>query len=230
MANSRAIRKRLILAVALLGLTAGLPTNAEARIGPRPTVTVAYVLPPVLEGNARGDTMVGGCFFVAIESSDITNATTQGIEGEVSATTGPTNRPTDATVNCWLDLNGFEQKDTRIATTSTGAQVIVPHEISLDVAVGDVVTQCQSVTYEDFSTEPTTCEPVTTVTLPPPAVDDAADAVTSIIDPFLCPALVLVGRDTGGGVPGVLTIEPDGDIDVDILYDEFGPIYDCPPY
>jgi len=230
MANSRAIGKRLILAVALLGLTVGLTTNAEARIGPRPTVTVAYALPPVLEGNARGDTIVGGCFFVAIESSDITNATTQGIVGEVSATTGPTNRPTGATVHCWMDLNGADQPDTHVDATGTGVQIGVPKQISLIAVVGDSISLCQSVIYDDFSTEPTTCQAATTATLPPPAIDDAADVVTSVLDPFLCPALVLVGRDTGGGVPGVLTIEPDGDIVVDDLYAEFGPIYDCPPY
>jgi len=230
MANSRAIGKRLTLAVALLGLTVGLTTNAEARIGPRPTVTVAYVLPPVLEGNARGDTMVGGCFFVAIESSDITNATTQGIAGEVSATTGPTNRPTGATVHCWLELNGFDQPDTHIDVTSTGVQIGVPKQISLIAVVGDVITQCQSVTYEDFSTEPTTCEPATTAQLPPPVVYDAPDTAATVIDPILCPALVQVGKDTGGGVPGVLTFGSDGDIFVDELVPELGPIYDCPPY
>jgi len=191
-----------------------------------------FSLPPVHETNAAGNSIFGGCFFVAIRSADITNFATEGFEGEVSVTTDSSNRPTTATVTCWIDVNGLKQPNTTITATSTGVQVAVPAQIAVVAGDSDIISECEAVTYADFTTQPTTCTPATESQLPPQAVYDALNLVLAdFVDPIVCPELVNIGIRIHGGIPGVLTIGPDGDVSViDPFGDGINPIYDCPPY
>jgi hypothetical protein len=88
----------------------------------------------------------------------------------------------------------------------------------------DNVSECEQVTFADGSTwDPGVfCPPLDGITLPP-------QIVTDLINSGACPLFATLGAATGGGVLGLLTVGPDGDLYVvNPTRTGYIKIYDCP--
>jgi hypothetical protein len=135
-------------------------------------------------------------------------------------------------------VNGVEQPGTRLTVTGTGP-VVGQQQITFAAGDADQVNECQQVSFADGSTWTAAdgnvgvdCPAATEITIPPQAVIDLLNTLfITVIDPTICPVLVTLGQLTGGGVAGVVTIGPDGDLSIaDPLGLGINPIEDCPPY
>ncbi|MDQ1747339.1 MAG: hypothetical protein QOD07_1602 [Frankiaceae bacterium] len=228
----RATTKRTIVAVAIVGLTAGVIPAAHAGVRDAKTRVLVGVA-PLSQSNSAGDTIHGGCFMVAVE--DPTSPDTYHAEvGDASVTTDAKLVPTGASVTCNIDVNGIDDIDQPHFTGAQGVQGGAETEIFV-AGVGDAVLLCETVLYADGTTQPKVCTPVTDgPEVPPQAIADllppTADLVRSVLhseaDPLACPVLA-----SFAGSIGPFTIGPDGDVYApDPLDLGLNPVYDCPPY
>jgi hypothetical protein len=176
--------------------------------------------------HATTDTIDGGCFIAAVDLGSVNNFATAGFLGDVSVTRDDSPGPAQATVTCWLEINGVEERNTRFDSSGLGQQFGL-EEISFVFTEGDSVFACEHVTYAD-GTEKQTCFPAPTqANVPPHEVLDSVRAFAQTVDPTLCP--LLAGH--AGAYPGGLGITPSGDVWVDDPFDlSPKPLYDCPPY
>jgi hypothetical protein len=202
---------------------------------------------PVAAAHADfGDIIQGGCGVVTgplITSTGFT-VTVDGNAGviyDLSVSKEQNGGPSDATVSCWIDVNGNEAPGTRLTVSDSAVRGVEAGEqqISFGAGSSDVVTECQQVAFADGSTwvAPdgnigTDCRPVTRQEVNASQVAGLFDVIKQQhVDPVVCPVLVALGQATGGRVLGVVTIEPDGDVFVAQLT---GPdddwVYDCAPY
>jgi hypothetical protein len=177
---------------------------------------------------ATGST-TGGCLLAAANLDNATAGTATGLIGDVSATTDSTGLPVNATVTCWVDVNGGEVAGSRFSYSGFGAQDGVD-EVAFSATPDDAVSLCEQVGYGDGSTT-SWCAPVADAAVPPRGwirpVDDILDTTDPPpIDPTICPVLVEIS-----GNYGAVTIGPDGDVYViDPLGVGVSQLQDCPPY
>jgi hypothetical protein len=196
------------------------------------SLAIVGAVSPAASANAAGDTIHGGCHFDTNEQQNVTNGQNEGVIGDASATTDPAGLPTGATVTCYIRVNGVAQDQTKFSYSGTGVQAGA-NQIVFTATDTDSVTLCEDVTYADSTTEPEVCPAATQQQIPPQQVIDLINGIfASTIDPIVCPELKALGQLTGGGVAGVITIDPaTGDVSViDPLNLGINPVYDCPPY
>ncbi|MDQ1700517.1 MAG: hypothetical protein QOG34_2380 [Frankiaceae bacterium] len=183
------------------------------------------------------DTAQGGCGFISDDGARGDGVYT-GVIYDLSVTTkrGIPRIPTDATVNCWLDINWVEAPGTRFAYSGFGVQAGAD-PVTYAAGPTDIVVECYSVEYADSTTE-SGCPADLMFRFPPQDVIELLDDTFAFVngplgdafaltDAVLCPALVKIP-----GTYGLVTIAPDGDVSIaaplglgpDLVY------YDCPPY
>jgi hypothetical protein len=191
---------------------------------------VATAAPPAL-ANAAGDSIRGGCFLATVNNAIVTGGHFFGVIGDLSFTTGPNGLPTDATVTCFVRVNGVVAPGTTFSYSGHGVQDGAD-EVPYTATDTDVVTVCQRVTYGDLTTEPESCTSVNSLQVPPQEVTDILSGVEfQLLDPILCPIFSQLYQLTGGGVLGVLRIDWDGDLyAAQPLGVGYVQVYDCPPY
>jgi hypothetical protein len=195
---------------------------------------VTVLVAPSSADAAAADVIHGGCGFNTNEQHDVTNGQNVGIIYDLSVTTtGDTPPlPIDATVSCWIVVNGVEAPGTRFSYSGAGVQAGADR-ISFASTDADVVDECRSVAFADGTTD-TQCPVFVDETFPPRTVIDLVnstfglvnDAFVSFVDPVVCPVLLKLS-----GTYGPVTIGADGDVyipDPFALFD--GPAFDCPPY
>jgi hypothetical protein len=213
-------------------------TAKKAAFGAFAATVMAMVTPLTSASADQGDTLTGGCGFDTNQQQTATNGANQGVIYVRAISQEASKAPSTATVSCWIDVNGVEQGGTRLTVTGNGA-IVGEQQISFASVDGDAINECQQVTFADGSTWTaadgnvgTDCPAATEVTIPPQAVIDLLNTLfTTVIDPTLCPELITLGQLTGGGIAGVVTIGPDGDLSIaDPLGLGINPIEDCPPY
>jgi hypothetical protein len=198
---------------------------------------ITLLLPATAATADQGDTLKGGCGFTTISNPTAAAGVTEGVIYDASISQEASGLPSDATVSCWITVNGVEQPSTRITATDDripGVEV-GQQPISFSAFDTDLVTECQSVMFADGSTWTTDCRATTTIQIPPQSVIDAINALFALprddINPVLCPILVELASVTGGGVLGVIRLNPDGDIYVaQPLGRGYIQTYDCAPY
>lgn len=191
----------------------------------------ALALPPAANA-VTADVIHGGCGYNTDQNATLTGGQNAGTIYDLSVTTtGDTPpRPIDATVSCWITVNGVQAPGTRFSYSGAGVQAGADH-ISFATTDGDRIDMCQSVAYADGTTD-TQCPVPVDDSLPPQRVIDALnnafgllnDALVSFVDPVLCPVLVSLS-----GTYGPVTIAADGDVYVPDPLGLIGPAYDCPP-
>ena len=163
------------------------------------------------------DFVEGDCGFNTIAQEQTTGGQdtfTGAAYGYVGSTTGGS-----VTIRCYVAVDGSE-----VASTPTGSGT------GFATTAGQVTYTASDTQDVDLCAEwsrdggaPTThCNETTTTQIPPQEVID----LTAIPDFLLCPILAQLGTALGGGIPGVLTIDPDTG-DVELLG---GGFWDCPPY
>jgi len=208
--------------------------------------TVMALLAPVTSAHADyGDTLKGGCGFATVGNATLTSGANTGLIYDVSLSQEQNGLPSGADVQCWIEVNGEIQPGTWLLASGSGVQEN-HQQISFNAFDGDIVSLCQSVSFWDPSTWTapdgnvgTDCQAATSLQFPPQAIYDfvntLVDSMQSIsdpvIDPIVCPIFSELYSTTGGGVLGVLLIQPDGDLylakPLGVGYDQ---VYDCPPY
>lgn len=214
-----------------------MKTAKKAALAALAGTVMALVAPMTVANADQGDTLKGGCHFDTNQQATVTNNQNQGVIGDLSVSQEASGGPSVATVKCWIDVNGVEAAGTEISATGNGVQAA---EAQITFAAGDTdaVSLCQQVTFADGSTwvgadgTNPDCPAAISTQIPPQVVIDAINNLfVTVIDPAICPELITIGQLTGGGVPGVLTIGPDGDVNVaDPLDLGLNPVEDCPPY
>jgi hypothetical protein len=200
----------------------------------------ALALPPAAEA-ATADVIHGGCGYNTDQNATLTGGQNAGIIYDLSVTTtGDTPPlPIDATVTCWITVNGVEAPGTRFSYSGAGVQAGVDR-ISFARTDGDYVYLCRSVAFADGTTD-AQCPPYGEPPFPPQPVSNlldvtfglvndalrlANDAIVSSVDPVVCPVLQKLT-----GTYGPVTIGADGDVHIPdpiVLFN--GVAYDCPPY
>lgn len=186
---------------------------------------------PFAAASASGDHLFGGCEFTTENEAPLPNAQNAGIIWDSSVTIDGANRPTGATVDCWVDVNGVKADSTDLVATGNGVQANAK-QITFAAGDTDIVDLCQSVVYADGSTE-STCFGACECDLPPQVFIDTVDLVFGTlnsllianVDPVVCPQLVKLAGDYGP-----LTIGTDGDVTVSDPLGVIAKVYDCPPY
>jgi hypothetical protein len=185
---------------------------------------------PTAAGAAAPDVIHGGCGFNTDEQATLTGGQNVGVIYDLSVTTtgDVPPLPIDATVTCWIEVNGVEAPHTRYSYSGPGVQAGADR-ISFAAGDTDTVWECESVTFADGTTQVMDCPtPIPPAEVPP--VVGLLDAVNTVfvsyVDPVVCPVLAATA-----GTYGPITIAPDGDVYVpDPLALGLSPIYDCPPY
>ena len=117
------------------------------------------------------------------------------------------------TVRCLIRVNGGEA-----ATTPTGSGTgfaTAQGQVTFTASDTDDVDLCAAYTTPEGSGE--NCDDTQTTQIPPQEVVD----LTALPDFLLCPVLASLA---GEYVPGVVSINDEGDVDVS------GGVWDCPPY
>lgn len=179
--------------------------------------------------HAAGDSLDGGCFLAATELGSLTSNAATGVLGDLSVTRDGTGVATDATVACWIDVNGGEVTGTRFGYSGFGAQAGVDR-VAFTAAPTDVVSVCEQVGYGDGGTT-SRCDVVTDAPVPPAVVGNILEDIWNVtdvwsIDPTICPVLQQLHGDYGP-----VTIGPDGDVYVpDPIGLGIAQLQDCPPY
>jgi hypothetical protein len=213
-------------------------TAKKAALSALAATVMALVTPMTPASADQGDTFTRGCGFDTNQQDTVTNGENQGVIYVAGISQEASGLPSTATVSCWIDVNGVEQPGTRLTTTGTGV-IVNSQQITFNSVDGDSINECQSVTFADGSTWTAAdgnvgvdCPAAIEVVIPPQVVTDLLDTLfITVIDPTICPILVTLGQLTGGGVAGVVTIGPDGDLSIiDPLDLGINPIEDCPPY
>jgi len=178
---------------------------------------------------AAGDTVDGGCFVAAANLNDLTSGVATGVIGDVSVTRDGGGEPSDATVTCWIDVNGSEVAGTRFSYSGFGVQA-GDDRIAFTATPSDVVAVCEQV-MSGATTITSECAPVTDKTVPPASIVQLLNDIWDTtdpppIDPTICPVLIVLHGDYGP-----ITIGPDGDVYVpDPIGLGVGHLQDCPPY
>jgi hypothetical protein len=198
--------RHALVAVAALGVLAGPAPAASA---------------------APGDTIGGGCGYGPLVYVAGSTAPLESVIYDESTTQNVGGAPIQATVHCWIDVNGIAQSDSNLYASGFGAQ-----EGNKPYAVRatpyDVVQVCEAVQFDpDPYWTDEGCADVTTIQAPPQAIVDLINFImdtidnlpTQVVDPTLCPILKSLA-----GTYGPITIDPSGDVYFGKL------IYDCPPY
>lgn len=154
------------------------------------SVTVAYA--------DQGDTLKGGCGFATDQDGTVdtgmngaaTSGQNQGVIYDLSVSQEALGTPSDATVACWIDVNGVPQNGTRIDAAGNGVQADSA-QISFAATDTDIVSLCQQVTFDDGSewvgpdgTDPD-CPAVTTIQIPPQVVVDTLNALYDTLSPVI---------------------------------------------
>ncbi|MDQ1698676.1 MAG: hypothetical protein QOG34_539 [Frankiaceae bacterium] len=198
---------------------------------------------PLTSANADyGDTIKGGCGFAALNNSTLTGgANNTGVIYDVSVSQEQNGLPSGATVQCWIEVNGVYQLGTDIFASGNPIQDNA-QQIMFNAYPGDSVALCQSVSFWDPSTWTAPdgnvgidCQPATSIGFPPQALIDAVNTVLDLADktlaPTLCPLFMELYQITGGGVLGVIHVQPDGDLYLaKPLGVDYYQIYDCAPF
>lgn len=226
-----------------------MKTAKKAALGVLAATAMSFVTPLASANADQGDTLKGGCGFDTNQQATVTNGENQGEIYVTALSQEASGTPSTATVACWIDVNGSEQPGTRLTVTANGV-IAGEQQISYSSVDGDIVTECQQVTFADGSTWTAAdgnvgvdCPAATEVQIPPQAVIDLINTVfdtlngvfaslnpilESTVDPLVCPVLASLGPQSVGGI---VTIGADGDIDVqDPLGVLIVNVYDCPPY
>jgi hypothetical protein len=198
---------------------------------------MALVAPMTVANADQGDTLKGGCHFSTNQQQTATNGQNEGAIADLSVSQEASGGPSGATVKCWIDVNGVEAPGTEISASGNGVQQ-ASAQISFAAGDTDAVALCQQVSFDDGSTwvgpdgTNPDCPAAIETQIPPQVVIDAINNLfVTVIDPAICPELITLGQLTGGGVAGVVTIGPDGDVNVaDPLALGLNPVEDCPPY
>lgn len=173
-----------------------------------------------------GDTsrFVGECDFdaVATGGSDVYNGAARGAIVAVSATHG---NLVAAEATCEVRVN-----DVTVAAVSGRGVGLVPVAGTVSFVAGDVdvVRFCTVVDFlSDTTPTQTRCQGPTQTQFPPQEWIDlmvyVLDGVTHVLthlDPVTCAGLALLAPGVGP-----LVVDDDGDVS-----DEYGPLYECPPY
>lgn len=128
--------------------------------------------PGLLPAGGPPDTITGGCGSATAGNAALTGSQYQGVIYDLSFTEGANRAPSDATVDCWIDVNNSEQSGTRLTVKSIGVQA-GQKQISFSANATARITLCQSVTYTDgsYGGGPS-CTDVLPSVLPPPASGD----------------------------------------------------------
>lgn len=185
--------------------------------------------------STAGDTLHGGgCGFNTDQQQAVTAGQNVGEIYEDSATLGPDHKPTGATVECWIAVNGVKVDSTDLVASGFGVQANAK-QISFAAGDADFVMLCQTVTYADGSVEPPCDEPCggAECQFPPQWILDLLnaafttvnDAEIAYVDPAVCPQLVKLA-----GSYGPITVTAEGDVFVADPFGLAGKEYDCPPY
>jgi hypothetical protein len=151
---------------------------------------------------ATPDVVHGGCAFVSDSHVPRADGQEFGVLYNVTMTTTGDIPPTpiDATVSCWIVVNGVEAPGTRFSYSGPGVQVGADRA-SFDDG-GDLYypyTVCQSVAFADGTTSPINCGTPDVWRNPPEwnaVINDLnavfgaiADAAENHIDPVVCQVL-----------------------------------------
>jgi len=207
------------------------PGGALTRLGA--VLAVGLSMVGGATAHAAGPNVVhGGCFLEQIGTDGLSGDTHAAIIGDRSVTTDASGLPIDATVSCWVAVNGAEAPGTRFSYSGPGVQAGADRT-SYVAGFTDTVSLCQSVAYADNTTD-STCYVDASPQIPPQAVDDFINYLFTFVDPMPLPVDAIVCPLFGalaGEYPGGLVIDVTGDVTVP---DPFGGgtirLYDCPPY
>lgn len=137
---------------------------------------------------------------------------------------GNPTRIVGGTVFCYVYPWENGVRGPRIANYGFSGEGVIVGARADYIYVGGDFLVCHYLAYDSGEVDPEHCDGYSTTAS---LVDDAVDAtdpvfdLTAIPDPVLCP--ILVARSPG--IPGVVDIRPDGDVDV-----AGQPLWDCPPY
>jgi hypothetical protein len=206
---------------------------------------------PVASARADfGDTIKGGCGVAAAPNVTSGPIDTVTVDGTVNigvmyvlavSQHQTASLPSDATVTCWIEVNGFQSNAVMTVTDNLvpGVEAGVK-QIAFQGAPSDSVVLCQQVTFADGSAwiapdgnVGTDCRPVTRVPVPVSPIVGLFDVLKQQhADPVVCPVLVTLGQDVGGQIlGGAVKIDADGDV---FVGEPIGPgdiwVYDCSPY
>jgi len=122
-------------------------------------VAVAIVAQGTAAMADTGNQLIGGCGLAVAKASPVTGDRFDGVIYEASVSLDGSNSPINATVQCWVEVNGVEAPFTHLNTGGFGFQ-----EGTLSTAytalATDVVSLCQEVSFLNgttWTTPTTTC-------------------------------------------------------------------------
>jgi len=203
--------------------------------------TVVTLAGPAVSAHADfGDTFKGGCGFVTAQDGVVTIGSNVGYIYNLSVSEEQSGLPSDATVSCWIAINGNQATNPLTVTDDTVPGVEAGEKQISFIADGfDALIQlCQQVTFRDGSTwvapdgsTGTDCRDIGEAQVPPQPIIDLLPGLKQAADIAVCPVLVTIGNATGHRVLGAVFVNADGDI---YLAQPVGTsniwVYDCPAY
>ena len=134
------------------------------RRGPRRLLMSAAVAGLVVTGAATasastaGNSMSGGCFYIGANNAIVTNGNNNGFIGGASTTTSG-GTPTNATLQCWILVNGVQSPATFASYSGHGAQSGA-WQTAYSASFTDDVELCQQMIWSNGGISPITCKPL----------------------------------------------------------------------
>jgi hypothetical protein len=213
------VKRKLLMGTVVIAMAIFGTTVANA--GPVPPTVNVMTARSASTSSSAGDTLSGGCFFLADKVPVVTAGQFQGAIGDASVSRAPGGAPTLAAVTCSIRVNGVTQAGTTYTYPTTGMSDVQTgaNPMGFNAISGDTVTLCEHVVFQDGSTSDL-CVAATEITDQP--VIDLVGFVGGVIDPIVCPILSRLA-----GSYGLVTIGSDGDIFIDTPVSLR--VYDCPP-
>jgi hypothetical protein len=209
-------------------------TAKKALLGSVAAAVMVLGLPMTSASADAGDSVHGGCSFNTDSQQQVTQGQNNGaIEVTALMLTSANTPDAGASVDCKIQVNGVDAPGTEIDVAANAAGLVQGQaQISFDDQNGTLPSAlCEKDNWGDGDTSGWVCQGSTEIQIPPQQVIDLLNTLfITVIDPTICPVLIQL-HNAGVGIPGVLSIGPDGDVTVaDPLGLGLNPVEDCPPY
>jgi len=196
---------------------------------------MALVMPTTAASADPGDSIHGGCAFITARNATLTAGQNNGVLAVAAEMLKSNGLPdAGAVVHCKIQVAGTDVSAGGWAVPANPAGLVQGEtQISFDDQDGTSPTSlCEDDVWGDGDTSGWYCWSATDIQAPPPGIMDVLDSIEfNLLDPLVCPIFSQLGESTGGGVLGVIRIDPDGDLYLaKVLGVGYDLIYDCPPY
>lgn len=188
---------------------------AATLVAPAPVVATTAVRVHVLH-----EVSVGGCGFLAVRDDTGTYAPKGTWAGVVwMAYVQPVGTSSFGPAWCDLVINGVD--DTMLGPSGSVHGVVLVDADLLAFTAGDTdsVQMCDNLVVNNTLTQ--RCDDAVAAQVPPESVNDILFDTLQPVDAAACPYLA----STSPGLPGVIDVDPSGDVRV-----EGNRLWDCPPY